>query len=61
MTGGGLAARIGAATDLGFARNHLGRWKHFRKRPVLVPVSAHGSARERKLRLGVHDALDDGE
>jgi hypothetical protein len=31
------------------------------KRPALVPVSAHGSASDRKLRLGVHDLLDDGE
>jgi hypothetical protein len=24
-------------------------------------LSAHGSAKDRKLRLGVHDALDDAE
>ena len=30
-------------------------------RPVLVPVSAHGSASDRNLRLGVHDLLNDGE
>jgi hypothetical protein len=30
-------------------------------RPVLVPVSAHGSASERNLRLGVHNLLHDGE
>jgi hypothetical protein len=30
-------------------------------RPVLVPVSAHGFGRRSKLRLGVHDLLDDGE
>jgi hypothetical protein len=28
-------------------------------RPVLVPVSAHGSARKTELRPGVYDALDD--
>jgi hypothetical protein len=27
----------------------------------VVPVSAHGSASEPELRLGVHDLLDDGE
>jgi hypothetical protein len=27
------------------------------KRPVLVLVSAHGSAKDRKPGLGVHDAL----
>jgi len=31
------------------------------KRPVLAPVSAHGSAHASELRLGVHDALDDAE
>jgi hypothetical protein len=31
------------------------------KRPVLVPVSADGSAKGSELRLGVHDLLDDGE
>jgi hypothetical protein len=31
------------------------------KRPVLVPVSAHGSAKDRNCAFGVHDALDDGE
>jgi len=30
------------------------------KRPVLVPVSAHGSAKDRNCAF-VHDALDDGE
>jgi hypothetical protein len=30
-------------------------------RPVLVPVSAHGSASERNCAFGVHDLLDDGE
>jgi hypothetical protein len=33
------------------------------KRPVLLVLSAHGSAKGQgsELRLGVHDALDDGE
>jgi hypothetical protein len=31
------------------------------KRPVLVPVSAHGFGQGSELRLGVHDALDDVE
>jgi hypothetical protein len=30
-------------------------------RPVLVPVSAHGSARERNCALAAYDLLDDGE
>ena len=31
------------------------------KRPVLVPGSVHGSAKDLKVRLGVHDVLDDPE
>ncbi len=31
------------------------------KRPVLVPVSAHGSASDRNCPPGIHDLLDDGE
>jgi hypothetical protein len=31
------------------------------KRPVPVPVSAHGSAMDPELSLGINDALDTGE